>query len=157
MLSRFSHVWLCAILWTVAHQASLSMGFSRQEYWSVLSCSPPGDLPQPGIKPVSLTSPALASKFLTTRATSEVPEIWMKWKKVTQTCRKWTESCSVVSNSLLLHGYSPWNSLGQNTGAGSLSLLQGIFPTQGSNPGLLHCRWILYQLSHVGEVISKQR
>ena len=44
--------------------------------------------------------------------------------------------------------YSPWNSPGQNTGVGSLSLLQGIFPTQGSNPGLPHCRWILYQLSH---------
>ena len=42
----------------------------------------------------------------------------------------------------------PWNSLGQNTGMGSLSLLQGIFPTQGSNPGLLHCRQILHQLSH---------
>ena len=49
------------------------------------------------------------------------------------------------------HGpYSPWNSPGQNTGVGSLSLLQGIFPTQGSNPGLLHCRQILYQLSHKG-------
>ena len=46
--------------------------------------------------------------------------------------------------------YSPWNSTGQNTGVGSLSLLQGIFPTQGSNPGLPHCRWILYQLSHKG-------
>ena len=44
--------------------------------------------------------------------------------------------------------YSPWNSLGQNTGVGSLSLIQGIFPNQGSNPGLLHCRWILYQLSY---------
>ena len=44
--------------------------------------------------------------------------------------------------------YNPWNSPGQNTGVGSLSLLQGIFPTQGSNPGLLHCRQILYQLSH---------
>ena len=43
----------------------------------------------------------------------------------------------------------PWNSPGQNTGVG-ISLLQGIFPTQGSNPGLLHCRWILYQLSHKG-------
>ena len=41
-----------------------------------------------------------------------------------------------------------WNSPGQNTGVGSRSLLQGIFPTQGWNPGLLHCRWILYQLSH---------
>ena len=58
-------------------------------------------------------------------------------------------SCSVVSDSLQPHGlYSPWNSPGQNTGVGSLSLLQGIFPTQGSHPGLLHCRWILYQLSH---------
>ena len=47
------------------------------------------------------------------------------------------------------HGlYSPWNSPGQNTGVGSLPLLQGIFPTPGSNPGLLHCRWILYLLSH---------
>ena len=46
------------------------------------------------------------------------------------------------------HGkYSPWKSLGQNTGVGSLSLLQGIFPTQGSNPGLPHCRRILYQLN----------
>ena len=45
---------------------------------------------------------------------------------------------------------SPWNSPGQNTGVGSFSLLQGIFPTQGWNPGLLHCRWILYQLSHKG-------
>ena len=44
--------------------------------------------------------------------------------------------------------YSPWNSSGQNTGMGILSLLQGIFPTQGLNPGLPHCRWILYQLSH---------
>ena len=62
-----------------------------------------------------------------------------------------SESCSVVSNSLLPHGlYSPWNSLGQNTGVGSLSLLQGIFPTQGSNSGLLHCRWILYPHSHKG-------
>ena len=43
---------------------------------------------------------------------------------------------------------TPWSSLGQNTGVGSLSLLQWIFPTQGLNPGLLHCRWILYQLSH---------
>ena len=57
----------------------------------------------------------------------------------------------IVSNSLGPHGlHSPWNSPGQNTGVGSLSLLQGIFPTQGSNPGLPHCKWILYQLSHKG-------
>ena len=62
---------------------------------------------------------------------------------------KASESCSAVSDSLWSHGlYSPWNSAGQNTGVGSLSLLQGIFPTQGSNPGLLHCRQIPYQFSH---------
>ena len=55
---------------------------------------------------------------------------------------------TVHVNSLVL--YSPWNSPGQNTGVDSLSLLQGIFRTQGSNPGLLHCRQILYQLSHKG-------
>ena len=58
-----------------------------------------------------------------------------------------------MSDSLPTHViYSPWNSPGQITGVGSLSLLQGIFPTQGSNPGLLHCRRILYQLSHKGSL-----
>ena len=62
-----------------------------------------------------------------------------------------SESCSIVSNSLQPHGlYSPWNFPGQNTGVGSLFFLQGIFPTQGSYPGLPHCRCILYQLSHKG-------
>ena len=70
----------------------------------------------------------------------------LHWSEV-----KWYESCLVMSNSLQPHGlYSPQNSLGQNTGVGSLSLLQGIFPTQGSNPGLPHCRQILYQLSPQG-------
>ena len=64
---------------------------------------------------------------------------------------KWSESRSVVSSSLQPHElYSPWSFPGQNTGVGSLSLLQGIFPTQGLNPCLLHCRRILYQLSHKG-------
>ena len=60
-------------------------------------------------------------------------------------------SCLVRSNSLQSHGpYSPQTSPGQNTGVGSLSLLQVIFPTQGQNPGLPHCQWILYQLSTKG-------
>ena len=64
-----------------------------------------------------------------------------------RTCE--SENRSVMSDFLWPHGlYSPWTSLGQNTGVGSLSLLQGIFPTQGSNPGLPHCRQVLYQLSH---------
>ena len=54
-----------------------------------------------------------------------------------------------MSDSLWPHGrYSSWNSPGQNTGVGSLSLLQGVFPTQGLNPGDLHCGWILYQLNY---------
>ena len=62
-----------------------------------------------------------------------------------------SESCSVVFDSLQLHGlYSPQNSPGQNTGASSLSLLQRISPTQESNRGLLYCGWILYQLSYQG-------
>ena len=72
VLSHFSRVQLCVTLWTVAHQAPLSMGFSRQEYWSGLPWPPPGDLPDPGTEPVSLTSPALAGGFFTTSATWEV-------------------------------------------------------------------------------------
>ena len=69
---------------------------------------------------------------------------------------KWSESCSVMSNFLWPNGLylarllCPWNSPGQNTRVGSYFLLQGIFPNQGSYPGLLHCRWILYHLSHQG-------
>ena len=70
-LSCFSHVWLFATPWTVAHQAPLSMGSSRQESCSGLSCPPPGDLPDPGIKPMSLISPALAGGLLTASATWE--------------------------------------------------------------------------------------
>ena len=69
-----------------------------------------------------------------------------------------TESHSVVSNSLRPHAlYSPWNSLGQNTGVGSCSLLQGISPTQGMDPGLPHCRWILYQLSYQGSQDKREK
>ena len=62
-----------------------------------------------------------------------------------------SESCSVMSDYLqTLELYSPWNSPGQNTGVGSLSLLQGLFPTQGLNPGLPHCMQILYHVNHRG-------
>ena len=73
------------------------------------------------------------------------------WSQVWEDPTWWRESRSVVSNSLQPRGlHSPWNSPGQNTGVGSLSLLQEIFPTQASNPGLPHCRQIVYQLSHKG-------
>ena len=75
VLSCFCHVLLCATLWTVAHQVLLSMGFSRQEYYSGLPCPPVGDLPDPGIKPTSLTFPALAGRYITTT-----------WVLVAQSC-----------------------------------------------------------------------
>ena len=71
--SRFSYVQLFETLWTISCQAPLSMRFSRQEYWSGVSCPPPGDLPDPGIKPTSLTSLALAGRFFTISATWEDP------------------------------------------------------------------------------------
>ena len=104
------------------------MGFSRKEYWGGLPFPPLGELPHAGIEPVS---PALAERFFTTSTTWEAQ--W-KWK-----------SFSHVQLFCIPH--SPWNYPGQNTGVGSLSLLQGIFPTLGSNPGLPHCRQIVYQLS----------
>ena len=60
---------------------------------------------------------------------------------------KVAQSCLTLCDPM---DYRPWNSPAQNNGVGSLSLLQGIFPTQGSNPGIPHCRWSLYQLSHKG-------
>ena len=75
MLSRFSCVQLFVTLWTVACQAPLSMVFSRQEHWSGLPCPPPGDLPDPGIEPVSLMSPALTGGLCTTGTTWEALNI----------------------------------------------------------------------------------
>ena len=74
--------------------------------------------------------------------------LWLKWREV-----KVAQLCPALCNPM----DCPWNSPGQNTWVGSLSLLQGIFPTQGSNPGLPHCRWDdLYQLSHKGSPPSDQ-
>ena len=71
LLSQFSHVWVFMTLWTIALQAPLSMGFSRWEYWNGLWCPPPGDLPHPGIEPVSLMSPALAGGLFASSTTWE--------------------------------------------------------------------------------------
>ena len=72
--SCFSPAWLCETPWTVGHQAPLCMGFPKQEYWSGLPCPSPGDLPDPGIKPSSLTSPAFAGRFFTSSTTWEAQE-----------------------------------------------------------------------------------
>ena len=74
------------------------------------------------------------------------PEFWLCDLLMFQ-----SESHPVLSESFQPHGlYSSWNSPGQNTGVGSVSLLQGIFPTQRLNPDLPYCRQVLYQLSHKG-------
>ena len=98
---------IAATPWTLAHQAPLSMEFSRQECWSGLPSPSPGDLPNPGIKP---RSPALQVDSLPAEPKGKP----------------------------------------KNTGVDILSLLQRIFPTQESNQGFLHCRWILYQLRYQG-------
>ena len=105
------------------------MQFPKQEYWGGLPFPSPGALPDPGIE---LASPALAGRFFTTEPPGKV--------KVAQLC---PTLCDPMD-------YNPWNSPGQNAGVGSSFLLQGIFPTRGSSQGLQHCRWILYQLSHLG-------
>ena len=76
---------LFATLWTVAHQA-VSMGFSRQEYWSGLPCPPPGDTPHPGIEPVFLTSPALTGRFFNTSATWDAPYMYAAAAELLQSC-----------------------------------------------------------------------
>ena len=78
---RFSHGWLFEIPWTVACQPPLSMGFSRQEYWSRFPFPSPGDLSDPGTEPTFFTSPALAGRFFTTSTTWEAPCVWQKWAK----------------------------------------------------------------------------
>ena len=73
MLSHSSCVQLFVTLWTVAHQAPLPIGFSREACWSGLPGPPPGDLPNPGIQPASLPSPALAGGFFTSSTIWEAP------------------------------------------------------------------------------------
>ena len=76
-----------------------------------------------------------------------VPKVFRRHSQTAKVSE--SENYSVVSDSLWPQGLdSPWNSPGQNTGVDSCFLLQGLFPTHGSNPGFSHCRWILYQLSH---------
>ena len=78
MLSCFSHVQLFVMLWIVAHQAPLSIGFSRQEYWNGLPYPSPGDLPDPGIEPMSL---ALAGGFFITSTTWDYILLWVLLRK----------------------------------------------------------------------------
>ena len=85
LLGLLSRVLLFATPWTVAHQAPLSMGFSRQEYCSGLPCPPPGHLPDPAIGPTSLTSPALTGRFFNTSTTTK-SDISHQFSSVAQSC-----------------------------------------------------------------------
>ena len=92
MLGCFCHVGLFMTPWTVAHQAPLSRGFSRQEYWRGLPYPPPGDLPDPGIEPTSLRSPTLADGFFITNA------IWEALTKLFTFCQtQLKDFCSFVA------------------------------------------------------------
>ena len=98
MLSRFIHVHLLVIPWTVAHQAPLSMGFSRQEYWSGLPCPPPGDLPNQRIEPMS---PALqADSFLSEPAGK--PESFLEVEIILTLYLQSILVCALGHNSLLM-------------------------------------------------------
>ena len=133
-----------AILGTIARQAPLSVGFPREEHWSGLPFPSPEDLPHPGTEPVSLLSLALQedSSLLSHQGSKQYLVCVL--------------SRSILSSSLRPHGLQLTrllclcNSPGRNTGVGSHSLLQWICPAQGWNPGLPHCRRILYCLSRQG-------
>ena len=134
--------------WTVASQASLSMGFPRQEYWSGLPSPSPRDLANPGIEPVSPESPVLADGFFTSRATTEAKDL--------SACYACILSCSVVSNSLRPFGLQPtrllcpWVSFRQEYLSGLPFPSPGDFPDPNIKPSLLLCRQVPYLLSHLG-------
>ena len=130
--SSFIYLFTCLFIWLSRVLVMVCRIFS----WGMwtLSCSMWDLVPWPGIEP---GTPALGAQSLSHWTTKESES---ERVKVTQSCLTLFDP---------MH-YTVWNSPGQNTGVGSLSLLQGIFPTQESNPGLPQCRWILYQQSHKG-------
>ena len=123
VLNRFSHIGLFATLWTIARQAPLSMGFSRQEYWSGLPCPPPGDFSHPGIKPEFPVTPAVQVDSLPAEPLGKP-----KWYLCCCCCC--CSVASVVSDSVRPHRQQstrlprPWDSPGKNTGVDCHFLLQ---------------------------------
>ena len=127
LLSLFSRVRLCVTLWTLAHQAPLTMGFSRQEYRISLPCPPPGHLPDPGIKPAFLISSILARGFFTTTPPRKTPiyNAQLIWDQLWQSLqaflikpifsslhKKWQPTSVFLPRKLhgqrSLVGYNPW-------------------------------------------------
>ena len=111
-----------------------------------VGCLPPGDRPGPGIESKSLMSPALAGEFFNTSTTWEAPGTVCVQSLQSRPTLGNPMDCSPPGSSV------HWDSPGKNIGVGGHALLQGIFPTQGSNPSLPHCRRILYQLSYQGSL-----
>ena len=109
-----SHVWFFTTPWTIICQAPLCMKFSRQEYWSELLFPSLGDLPNPGIEPTSLTSPALASGFFTTSTTWEIPQyiFWLyplkENKKKLSLLLLLIDSCALSQEPLKLTYWVSW-------------------------------------------------
>ena len=142
MLSHFSHVWLFVTLWSVACQASLSMGFSRHGYWSGLPCPPSGDLPASGIN-LRLLSPALAGRFFITSTT------WASVYKYLFECMraKSLQSCPSLCNpkrtvacqvplSMVFSRQEYWSGL--------LFPPPGDLPDPGTEPSSFNIAYILY-------------
>ena len=92
ILSCFSHVRLFVTLWTIGYQVPLSIGFSREEYWSGLPCPSPGDLLNPGINPVSFMSPALGELFATSATGEALISLPMPVKEGVWGKTKWKEN-----------------------------------------------------------------
>ena len=138
VLSCFSRVQLFATPWTIACHTPLSMGFSKREYWSGLPCPPPGDLPDPGIKPMFPVSPALqADSLLLSQRGSPLPSKRVKVKLLSHVrlfATPWTVACQAP----LSMGFSRreyWSGLPFSS--------PGDLPDPGIGPhivGLPHCR-----------------
>ena len=146
VLSFFSCVQLFATLWTVGHQTTLSIGFSRQEYWA-LPCPLPGDLPGIPHRFKGLNPHVFCLLHWQAGPLPLVPPGNCHCAVlVTQFCPTLCDPMDGSQPRSSVHGNSP----GKNPGVGCHALLQGIFPTQRLNPGLPHYGWVLYRLSHQG-------
>ena len=117
----FNHVWLSAAPWTVAHPALLSMGFLIQEYWSWLPFPSPGDLPDPGIKPISLVSPALADRFFATQPPEKAPFSLGRSQKKIQSGSEYQ-----IHISLVRSGLPSWLSVHKNFWGSTLGLRNSL-------------------------------
>ena len=148
-MKSLSRVRLFATPWTVTHQSPQSVEFSRLVYWSGLPFPSPGDLSNPGNEP---GSPALTGGFFIAEPPEQLRISMLKVKvKSLSRVRLFATPCIVACTKL----FCPRDFQGKCTGVGCHFLLQGIFPTQGSNRGLSHCRQTLYHLSYQGSHILK--